>query len=87
MLPNTTAEELHSVAERLRIRVAEGLLEHDGEVVQATVSIGGACVSRLRDPDDGRVLLALADACLYRAKGTGRNRTVCAEFETVEGEG
>lgn len=87
ILPNTTPQELQAVAERLRKRIGEASLEHEGTTLGITVSVGGACVRRLLGPDDGRALLALADACLYRAKDTGRNRTVCAEFETVEEDG
>ncbi len=87
ILPNTTPQELHAVAERLRQRIGEASLEHEGAALRITVSVGGACVRRLLGPDDGRALIALADACLYRAKDTGRNRTVCAEFETVDEDG
>ncbi len=87
ILPNTTPQELHAVAERLRHRIGETSLEHEGKELGITVSVGGASVRRLLGPEDGRALLALADACVCRAKDTGRDRTVCAAFETVEQEG
>jgi len=84
ILPNTTMLELRAVAERLR-KAIEGVdISHDGETLRVTASFGGACLQHVQGTDDGPALVALADACLYRAKDTGRNRAICAEFATIE---
>ncbi len=84
ILPNTTMFEIRAVAERLR-KAIEGLeIEHQGEILGIAASFGAACVQKVQGPDDGPALVALADACLYRAKDTGRNKAVCAQFATVD---
>jgi diguanylate cyclase (GGDEF)-like protein len=63
-----TAEE---VAERLRASVSAAPLAAG---VTTTVSIGTACH---RPDDDAASLMARADAALYQAKRSGRDRVVC----------
>lgn len=60
------------VAEQVRQRVAAIELEHEGQAVPLTISLGVACYPEvhIHQPDD---LLELADEALYRAKGAGRN--------------
>jgi diguanylate cyclase (GGDEF)-like protein len=77
LLPNATAQEACSIAERLR-RGAHGIRVLDADaLVGVTISIGVAALER--DGHLGRdlfELLAAADLALYRAKNTGRDR-VC----------
>jgi diguanylate cyclase (GGDEF)-like protein/PAS domain S-box-containing protein len=74
LLPDTTADEARSLAERLRERIATTPLGHDGHDLQVTVSIG---ISAMSGADPGiDAVLARADRALYRAKAEGRNR-VC----------
>ncbi len=84
ILPNTTMLELRAVAERLRKAIENVAISHGGETLHVTASFGGACLQQVQGTDDGPALVALADACLYRAKDTGRNRAVCAEFATID---
>lgn len=86
VLPDTTLEEAHSIAERLRTTVSGleiPLLVTDpaGRVVEKELSIKtclGVAVSP-RHGSTGPALLAAADAALRKAKETGRNRVVVAE--------
>lgn len=84
ILPQTTMVEVRAVADRLRRAIEKMTIVHEDDVLHVTASVGGACLQRVNGPDDGPALLALADACLYRAKDTGRNRCVCAEFSSIE---
>jgi diguanylate cyclase (GGDEF)-like protein len=63
------------LAERLRERVASGRLDHDGQPIAVTVSLGVA-----GNPDAAaktcEELLSAADEALYAAKSAGRNRVV-----------
>lgn len=77
LLPNTEEQGAHQLAERLR-----GLIEeypyHAGEVIiLLTVSIG----LKTLDQTCGNLndLMDQADAALYQAKRTGRNRVVIAD--------
>ncbi len=65
-------------AERVRSKVAATPLMHEGQGIAVTVSIGIATL----DADDATPDAALtrADAALYTAKHSGRNR-VCVRFE------
>ncbi len=72
MMPATTPELAEQVAERLRASVAALRLEHKGQPVSLTVSIGVAEGGTA----DLKQLLVDADAALYDAKHSGRNR-VC----------
>ncbi len=72
--PSVTAFGLKSLAERLRRAVAEAVLEVDLKKLSVTVSLGGACVTRLASEADGTELVKLADRLLYQAKAGGRNR-------------
>lgn len=72
MMPATTPELAEQVAERLRAGVAALRLEHEGQPVLLTASIGIAEGGTA----DLKQLLVDADAALYDAKHSGRDR-VC----------
>lgn len=74
ILPNESLKGAATVAERIRTRV-EQLRLPDGlpSKKHVTVSIGAATAMAGPDTSAGE-LVAIADAALYRAKQTGRNR-------------
>lgn len=73
---NSTLEKASVLAERLRAKVETHLFEHHGKRIQVTISLG---VSSFVDHADAATqLIADADAALYHAKRTGRNRVVAA---------
>lgn len=69
------SSDLEIIAERMRMAVdaAEFHLP-GGEVLRKTISIGGAIYNI--DSNDMDESIKLADSMLYKAKNTGRNRTV-----------
>jgi len=71
ILPHTSLSEALQVAERLRQRVAEIPIIHEGFSFNITVSLG---VSQL-EPSDTNIegIIRKADTALYRAKQRGRN--------------
>jgi diguanylate cyclase (GGDEF)-like protein len=73
-LPDTTLEQAVRVAERIVASVLHADIAHAGSPSGVlTVSIGVA-TNLPDDGDDPEVMLARADAALYRAKHAGRNR-------------
>ncbi|MBR0647344.1 GGDEF domain-containing protein [Plastoroseomonas hellenica] len=79
LLPETDAVGAAGVAERLRARVESLAIPHEGRPEgRVTVSIGVA-VARARHGDQDSVLVREADAALYAAKSTGRNRVATAD--------
>jgi diguanylate cyclase (GGDEF)-like protein len=75
VLPGTDAEGGVQLAERAREALeARTLLTPDGEPLQVTASFGVAAF-----PEHGEGLVAAADAALYRAKRSGKNRVETAE--------
>lgn len=71
--PNTLGE----IAERLRLLVEHSWLELDDKsLLRVTVSLGA---TRARKGDTLESIIARADACLYKAKNSGRNRWVLDE--------
>jgi diguanylate cyclase (GGDEF)-like protein len=75
VLPETSVEEAALFCERIRAEVEGERFEFDGEPLRATISLGAAA---LEHDDTVDTLVARADAHLYRAKQTGRNRVVAA---------
>jgi len=65
------------LAERLRSAVEAQVTEHQGQQIRVTLSAGCATdhPRRVASPES---LLEAADACLYRAKRSGRNRIASA---------
>ena len=78
LMPATAPELAEQVAERLRAGVAALRLEHEGQPLLLTVSIGIAEGGAA----DLRQLLMDADAALYAAKRSGRNR-VCRSGQAL----
>ncbi|MNX75384.1 Response regulator PleD [compost metagenome] len=76
ILPETNREQALEVAERIRKHVARHTFWGRSQTpVQVTVSIGVA--SRLAAETSAEAMVELADAALYEAKRTGRDR-ICA---------
>lgn len=75
LLPRTDQKRALKVARRMRKDVADGeFLLDDGRRIKLTMSVGLAQASgKMKNREE---LIARADAALYRAKRTGRNR-VC----------
>jgi diguanylate cyclase (GGDEF)-like protein len=79
-LPQTDLEGAYQFAERVRQRI-EGLelpILDGGGTLRVTASFGAASMTGSEDSDKD-ALVAAADAALYRAKRSGKNRTVKAE--------
>jgi diguanylate cyclase (GGDEF)-like protein len=70
LLPNTTLEGAFAIAEAVRQRVAA----ESGEM-ELTISAGVAAALAPSDASTIQALLVSADAALYAAKSSGRNRT------------
>ena len=77
LLPNTSLQAAMVVAEGLRARIAGLDIHVGGETVRVSVSIGVSSIAGGRPDLDH--LIDRADACLYEAKRTGRNRVVARE--------
>lgn len=75
LLTDTALEDAMRAAERVRRRVAALEIETEQARLQVTVSIG---VAQLRAGETVESMLARADAALYRAKATGRDRCIAA---------
>lgn len=80
LLPSTDAAGAETLAERLRGAVeGHGFGEGAEPAVRMTVSAGVAALSAASETAEA--LVAAADAALYRAKESGRNRVVVAGSE------
>ena len=73
LLPATTIKGALIIAERLRLKIANNLVEHRKYKVNFTVSIGIAALSK--KDNDYEDVLHRADAALYTAKDKGRNQS------------
>jgi len=71
LLPETPLDEAVGIAERLRTGVANHTVDHDGQSISLTLSVG---VATNRKGDSLDELMARADAAMYEAKRGGRNR-------------
>ena len=71
---SATLDNAHALAERLRGMVETCAFVSGGRNIRVTVSVGVASWSDAAD--DGEQLILDADAALYEAKGSGRNRVV-----------
>lgn len=87
ILPGTYIDGASHVAERVREAVAGTTIALKGfQDISVTISIGVTCTS----PDSGNstildTLTEQADAALYKAKESGRNRTCLWRKGTIEG--
>lgn len=73
LLPDTNQEEAALIAERIRIGIESHTLAYGMEVLNMTASLG---VSSLKRNDHPKDFIKRADAAMYQAKRSGRNR-VC----------
>jgi two-component system, cell cycle response regulator len=81
VLPNTAAQGAAELAERLRQVVAgEPCPLPDGGAVPVTISLG--CAASVID--DAATLVRSADAAMYEAKESGRNRVVVAASDELQ---
>jgi two-component system cell cycle response regulator len=79
IMPDTASVIAITIAERVRRKVAEAPYQtfELGEALNVTISIGVATTTDPMEIADS--LLARADAALYQAKRSGRNRVVAAQ--------
>jgi diguanylate cyclase (GGDEF)-like protein len=77
ILPHTDAAGARKAAERIVAAVSEKPMPAAGTSLAITTSVGVACLG----PEDeaGEAVLARADAAVYEAKRSGRNRVVVAK--------
>lgn len=72
LLPGTSLRDAHHVAERIRTVFQKIAVTVDGQPIGATISLGVAASGGDVAPEQ---LFIAADAALYEAKNSGRNRT------------
>lgn len=75
ILPSTNTVAAISVAERIRLAIAEYKLVSSDKVLEVTVSVGISTLSNNNMIEQTDTLIMLADEALYRAKKEGRNCT------------
>lgn len=68
------------VAENIRIKYADSNYQIDGVALQKSTSIG---VVDYQPKDSFELAVDIADKALYRAKNTGRNQVICADYHAA----
>lgn len=81
-LPGETPAAVYQAAEKLRLGFASRAWERDGFDLRITASFGIA--AQAKSDYSVHAAIARADACLYEAKRTGRNRVVMEGRPTGE---
>lgn len=72
MLPRTAIEEASNIAERIRELIEKTKFDYEGTFIPVTLSLG---VAELRDDiPNATEFIKVADAHVYKAKNSGRNR-------------
>jgi diguanylate cyclase (GGDEF)-like protein len=86
ILPETDKKGAFTQAERIRKRIEESEIVHDGKIIKLTISAG---VSSLIDnkPKNPAELIQMADKALYHSKENGRNRVSFYELNHSTSEG
>lgn len=82
VLPETSCEGAHSMAERLRFAIGEKKIRFNEHTISITASFGGACTkftTPFNQAVDMDTFIYQADEQLYRSKGEGRNRVNIVE--------
>ena len=84
LLPDTDIHGALAMAEQIRQSVMERNISHSGSPVgRVTISLG--CYSFVPTGRDSiEVFIERADAALYQAKATGRNRVMALAVESAE---
>ena len=78
IMPGASLQEIEGRAERLRSEVKELQVEHDGKRVgNISLSVGVAAYPEHGSSQES--IMRAADAALYRAKQSGRDRVIVAE--------
>lgn len=77
ILPDTDEDSSFKIAERLRIAIENFSLKLNTQTIKTSASIGIATYPR--DGNTSDFLIKAADAALYEAKKSGRNRVVAAK--------
>ncbi|HIJ37061.1 MAG TPA: diguanylate cyclase [Deltaproteobacteria bacterium] len=78
IFPETGFDRAMLVAERLRLKVSEMLIQHEERMISITVSFGVTCLPSTQANKDisYEEIIGLADEFLYEAKKAGRNRVI-----------
>ena len=77
LLPGTGIDKAYPIAERIRLSLKKNPFEQTGLSIPVTVSVG--CATMKEDITDAAGIYLLADAALYNAKNSGRDRVVVAD--------
>lgn len=75
ILPDTTAEDAVKIMTRLQRELTKRFFLHENQRILITFSAG---VAQRQPGESAESMIARADAALYRAKQTGRNRVLMA---------
>lgn len=73
VMPKTGQEEALQAADRIREAAEAAHIRIDGQEIRFTISIGVADISAHKEPQNA---IVAADAALYRAKESGRNKVI-----------
>jgi diguanylate cyclase (GGDEF)-like protein len=73
MLPGTSSEGAYIFAERFREKIYSSEIETEGQIIKYSVSIG---ISILDNDKEVKDLIKKAVKALYKAKESGRNRSI-----------
>lgn len=77
LLPGVAVDQATLLAERSREAVAKLRIQHRGDILTVTISVGVALLRRSKN-ESVEELVSRADEALYAAKRAGRNRVISA---------
>ena len=83
LLPETKLEDARRIAERLRLLIADTVIETDVGPINITISIGVAPLEKTSSTTVEQ-LLSRADRAMYLAKQAGRNRVIIWEERDLQ---